>query len=426
MLHRPSFLSSALSRAFLFLPILLASASAETLSGSVTNGTVKKPAAGDDVVLIRLTQGMDEVARTKTDSKGRFSFNLNDPGAPHLVRAIHQGVTYYKMAPPGVSSVELEVFDVAKRLQDIAVTADVMRIQAQGGSLQVVRRFSLNNSSNPPRTQMNDQNFEFSLPDGAQLDSGMAKTANGQPVNSAPVPQSEKNRYAFIFPLRPGQTEFQVSFHMAYSGSANLDFKSLYPSQHVVVVLPNSMQFSPAAGGSFQAVQGGQSDTQVQIATNTQAGQSLAFKLSGTGTLPPPEPQGSAGSATQSSPPGKTGPPAETPGTSGTYRWYIIGFFALLLAAMAAYALRRPASPAAGTAQPTHASGPAIQGAAGSGSHEPALTSSSATLFQALKEELFELEMEHKQGAISADEYQKAKAALDQTLERAIKRQAKA
>jgi hypothetical protein len=43
-------------------------------------------------------------------------------------------------------------------------------------------------------------------------------------------------------------------------------------------------------------------------------------------------------------------------------------------------------------------------------------------LLEALKEELFQLEVEHKQGAISQQEYEKAKAALDQTLERAVKR----
>jgi hypothetical protein len=43
-------------------------------------------------------------------------------------------------------------------------------------------------------------------------------------------------------------------------------------------------------------------------------------------------------------------------------------------------------------------------------------------LLEALKEELFQLEMEHKQGRISQQDYDKAKAALDQTLERALKR----
>jgi hypothetical protein len=46
-------------------------------------------------------------------------------------------------------------------------------------------------------------------------------------------------------------------------------------------------------------------------------------------------------------------------------------------------------------------------------------------LFEALKEELFQLEVEHKQGRISQEEYSKAKEALDQTLERAVKRESK-
>jgi hypothetical protein len=43
-------------------------------------------------------------------------------------------------------------------------------------------------------------------------------------------------------------------------------------------------------------------------------------------------------------------------------------------------------------------------------------------LLQALKEELFQLETERLQNKISQQEYEQAKAALDQTLARAIKR----
>jgi len=52
-----------------------------------------------------------------------------------------------------------------------------------------------------------------------------------------------------------------------------------------------------------------------------------------------------------------------------------------------------------------------------------AARTSSSALLQALKDELFDLEVEHKQGRISQQEYEKTKAALDQTLERALKRE---
>jgi hypothetical protein len=47
-------------------------------------------------------------------------------------------------------------------------------------------------------------------------------------------------------------------------------------------------------------------------------------------------------------------------------------------------------------------------------------------LLDALKEEMFQLEMDHKQGRIPQEEYAKAKAALDLTLERALKKKATA
>jgi hypothetical protein len=67
---------------------------AEDLTGTVTNATTNKPSAGDDVILIKLGQGMEEASRVKSDAKGGFTLKLDDANAPHLVRVVHQGVTY--------------------------------------------------------------------------------------------------------------------------------------------------------------------------------------------------------------------------------------------------------------------------------------------------------------------------------------------
>ena len=47
-----------------------------------------------------------------------------------------------------------------------------------------------------------------------------------------------------------------------------------------------------------------------------------------------------------------------------------------------------------------------------------------STLMEGIKEELFHIEVERKQDQISQAEYERAKAALDQTLNRALKREA--
>ena len=405
-----------------FLPVL---ASAQTLTGTVTNGTNNKPASGDDVVLLSLMNGMQEAGRTQSDAKGGFSLKLDDSAGPHLVRVIHQGVTYHRMAPPGTTSVEVQVFDVAKKVSGIAVTADVMRFQSQGSELAGVRLFAVNNTSSPPRTQMNDQNFEFYLPEGAQIDQSMAETAGGQPINSAPVPQKEKNRYAFIFPLRPGETQFQVSFHLPYSGQANINPRAIYGAQHFVVMLPKSMQFTAGQGAAFVAMNDPrQPDSIVQVVSNTTVGQPLDFSISGTGTLAEagddsagaPAPAGSTASGRDSRPGGGLGPPIDAPDPLEKYRWYILGGFALLLAAGAIFVVGRSKATLPQFAA-SDVDVPGLPVAA-----KPAAVNRSGLLLDALKEELFQLEVEHKQAKISQAEYEKAKAALDQTLERALKR----
>ena len=219
-------------RVHLVLAILFLTsfAAGETLTGTVKNSTTDKPSAGDEIVLLKLGQGMEEAGRTKADAKGKFSFTIDDAQSPHLVRAIHQGVTYHRMAPRGTTSVEVEVYDVAKELGDLAVVADIMRVQAEKGELEVVRMFAVQNSSKPPRTQMNEHNLEFYLPEGAQVVGASAMTSGGQPVNSAPVPEDDKKtRYSFLFPLRPGLTQFQVAYTLPYTGQANLDPKRFIP-----------------------------------------------------------------------------------------------------------------------------------------------------------------------------------------------------
>ncbi|HKT70859.1 MAG TPA: hypothetical protein VJP83_15545, partial [Terriglobales bacterium] len=177
------------------LLLFTAGAFADSLTGTVTNGTNGKPSAGDDVVLIKLAQGMQEAGRTKTDSKGNFKLDVDNLSEPHLVRVNHQGVNYFQPAPPGTSSVNLQVFDVAKKLDAISTTVDVMRFQSQNGQLQVLELFAVQNNSKPPRSQMSDDNYEISLPPGAQIDTSLAKAPGGQPVNSAPVPLKQKGRY---------------------------------------------------------------------------------------------------------------------------------------------------------------------------------------------------------------------------------------
>jgi len=434
--------------------LLLATvAAAQTLTGTVKNATTSKPSAGDDVVLLKLGQGMEESGRTKTDAQGKFSFKLDDAQSPHLVRAIHEDVTYHRMAPPGTTSVDLDVYDVAKKVDGIKVVADIMRIQAAQGQMQIIREFGVQNSSNPPRTQMDEHNLEFYVPEGAQVipESATATTENGNPLKSAPVPEGEKNRYSFIFPLRPGLTRFEVAYQMPYSGSANVNPKSVYPLDHFVVMAPKSMQFAASAAAGFNLVNYPQEPSAaVEVASNTKPGQNLSFKVSGEGTLENPQEAGGqgpnqqgsaegeqsagpAGTQTNGRPGGGLGPPIDAPDPLQKYRWWILGSFAAVLLLGGVYVASRQQSAArALRVQRAGVSGLSVEvedeyESADMGVVKAVRTPaprSNSMLMEGIKEELFQLEIERRQGQISAAEYEKAKAALDQTLERALKREA--
>jgi hypothetical protein len=376
---------------------------AAKLNGTITNGTTGKPSAGDEVILIKLAAGMEEAGHTKTDAQGKFSLSFDDDKGMHLVRAIHQGVTYHQPAPPGSESVSVTVYDVGAKVEGIKAVADLMYVQTQQGKLGITRIFAVDNTSKPPRTQMNDANFEFYVPEGAEIDGAQAQTAGGQGVNVQPSPQAQKGRYAFVFPLRPGQTQFQVTYHLPYSGKATIDPKLIYPLQHFVAVLPRSIRFTPAQSGVYEDKQPpDQADGIAEVASNPHPGTKLAFDISGDGMLQSQDQEAANGHtnapAADARPGGGLGAPIEAPDPLDKYRGWIIGGFGIVLVTGAIYTVNRS------------------KGAM------PVAVSSGGGLLEGLKDELFQLEMEHKQGQISDAEYAKTKAALDQTLTRAIKR----
>ena len=386
---------------------------ATTITGTVTNGTNKSPAAHEDVILLKLQGGMSEEARTKSDAQGHYSVVAENGGAPHVLRVMHQNVSYNEPLPPGTEKKDVTVYDAAKKIDGITTSVDAMWIKAEPGTAQaqIAEMFVLKNASTPPRTQMSEKSFEFTLPAGAVIEFSEATSPGGVPIKSAAVPQGEAGRYAFIFPIRPGDTTFQIGYHLPYSGELKLDPKASYPTDHVAIGLPKSMQFAATNSGSVFQLMREENGTEMYVATSVKPGQPLGFKVSGTGSFPREQENAQAGDPNTADvrradnrPGGGLGTPEETPDALHQYRWVLIGGLLLILLGGAAWTVTRTGPPAIGAA----AAAPA---------------SRSALLLDALKEELFQLETERIQAKISPEEYEKAKSALDSALQRAIRKQ---
>src|SRR5487761_2672439 len=127
---------------FPVLALLLAGAMAHaaTITGTVTNKTTGKPSAGDSVVLVDVQAGMADAATATTDAQGHYSLQSPGMGA-YLIRVNHQGATYFIAAPQGSGPGDVTVFDVAPKLDNVGIDADMLLIEGAGGMLRVQERY---------------------------------------------------------------------------------------------------------------------------------------------------------------------------------------------------------------------------------------------------------------------------------------------
>ncbi|MFZ0302260.1 MAG: carboxypeptidase regulatory-like domain-containing protein [Terracidiphilus sp.] len=398
-----------------------AASHAAPVSGTVTDKTTGKPAAGDTVELLDVQAQMGAVAHATTNAQGHYT--LNTPGAgPYLIRVTHQGAPYFIAAPQGSGPGDVSVFDVAQKVQGVFIEADIMEMETDpSGQLSVSERWLVHNTSSPPTTQWSKRSFEIVLPDGAQVTDTQAQRPSGLPTQLTLDPDGPKGHYSFNFPIQPDDgdkdTQFQVVYTLPYS-SGKLDFKPqvTLPAENVAVILPKSMNLS---GSDFKPIN---SDPGVLtfLAKNATPGKTLVFTVSGTGSLPR-EQQGGQGdngqqAAPTNQPGGGIGAPINTPNPLSKYTWWILGGLALLLFAAAAFLLRKPSGAvayapvqAAAAGQPTvvHTATPANRNVA---------------MLSVLKDEMFEIESERIAGTLSNEEYAEQKAALEIVLKRALKK----
>jgi len=402
------------------------SAAAQTLTGIVTNKTNDRPAAGDDVVLLKLAQGMQELARTKSDSHGRFTLKVpaDEAGSLHLVRVTHDRANYFSPVPAGTTTVNVEVYTAAAELDGVSISEDVLQIQTtpDGGSLRVVEHYLVRNDSQPAKTLFSDHPFEIYLPAGATVDGSSAKAPGGMGVEQPLVPMGDPNHFAIIFPIRPGETEFNVWYRIPYKDSFTFQPRPTMPAEALGIMMPRSMNFKAGPGADFTSVSeqvGGKA--QAFLARNVKPSQPLGFTVSGKGELPRDSvaqnsgqagPAGSASTAdpdpnADTRPGGGLGTPLDKdaerdPWTK--YRWWILGALALAFAAAAGLMLRAP-GPAGGAAP-----------------LQPASPAGASVALQVLRDEMFAVETDRLEGRLTQAEYAELKAAYDIVLRRALAR----
>jgi hypothetical protein len=429
-------LKSILTTALAALCLTTSALAAGTLTGVVTNKTTGKPSPGDEVVLLSLIGGMQEAGHTTSDAQGHFSLDIPDNGM-HLVRVVHDKAPYFAPVTPGTTTVNVDVFNASAKVAGVTTEADTLHVQTDPGNtvLEITENFFVKNESTPPMTQYGDHPYEFYLAPGATVVASAAQGPAGMAVQASPMPvPGSPGHYAFIFPVRPGETRFQIRYTLPYKGSLKFTPHPISATNYIVV-MPKSMTFKPTDAGTFVP------DMDVPnaltfVARVAQPAQPLEFTVSGSGQLPREEasdgsdaqsgaqtsaaPEGGApapGAAPDNRPGGGLGPPIDAEGTNdpwAKYKFWILGGLGLLLAAGAGILLKtgqpnapRPASDPVPVPVPVP--------------FTPTPTAGSPVL-AALKDELFTLETDRLEGRIDEQEYAQHKAAIETLLKRALSR----
>lgn len=407
--------------AFLLIPLLCGGFgfAQNTVSGIVNNMTKSQPVAGDDVVVLRLGEGMQEESRTKTNAQGAFSLNVASPNDPHLLRVIHQGVNY-DQSFNGAGPFQITVYDAVPRIPNLRGRIGIAQIDSDGKVLKVSEAYLVTNNSDPPVTQARADNFVMTVPGNAVIDSAEARRGQGIWLKVTPQPVKGKpGRYLVDFPIRPGDTLVKFGYHMPYQSGMTLHLRVPYPIEKFGVMHPPSITFKALRTNTFDSPPGLANGLKLEAAmAQPLAGDVPAFQISGVGTAPEhgtegaaAPPAASSGARVENAPPvsAETNqqPPSRTPAPAAAVQergardlWVILAAIILLVVVGVTILLRMTRRPVIAAAGPAG---------------ERNLT------VDALKEELFQLETERAQGAISGEEYASTKDALDKSLERALR-----
>ena len=413
-----------------------ASAHAATLQGKVTNATTGRPAASVEVILLQLQGGMQPVANTKSDSQGQFTFDNPAIGAqPMLVRAVYKGVNFHQPLPPGKDSVEVNVYDLSGDAKAVTVPSHLIIFQPNGASLTVAEQLLIRNETKPPVAFFRaDGNFQFSLPDKAELKQVAAAGPAGMPVTQTPI-EKGGNKYAFAYAFRPGDSEVRLAYELPYAGdAATIKLTPSHGEPRMILVVPPSVTLSGDQLTSAGQEQG------MNLFEHTIAAGASAFTVKLSGTAPPPQEASNAGGDAQSANGRQGGEDAGTsggvpiqvvPGRLDSLKWPVFGILVIGFA-FGGYLLSRktvvvPGGGAAAVVNPVSSEkkkGTATR-LAGSAKAEAAVEQSTsmaaldqhtAMSLDGLKDLIFKLELRRQAGTISEADYAAERARAEQIL----------
>ena len=282
--------------------LLLCAPAWAAVTGTVVNRTTGQPQAAATVGLYTMGQdGLDLVEQTKSDAQGKFTINQEVQPGPHMIRAMLDAVTYNLMLPPGspATNLTVEVYNSSKQ-PGAAKVGKHMILFAPGSGQMVVDETYL--CSNGGKTTWNDPGhgtMRFYLPPAAGGKVAVNGTGPGGLPLGVPVDKtSAPDVYAVDFPVKPGETRFDLTYTVPYTEGAPYAGKIVTKDDDTYLISANGVTLQ---GENLNDL-GNEPRTQAHVYGFT-GGAAYRIVLTGTAQAAPPAPAENADAADSDSGP---------------------------------------------------------------------------------------------------------------------------
>jgi hypothetical protein len=228
------------------LLLLAALPALAAITGSVTNQTTGRPAAGVTVTLYKFGGGgMEPVDKVQTDPAGFFSIN-QAPAAqgPSMLRVEQDGVTYNKMIPPGSPSTNLaiSIYNATKQAGAAAVTKHMILLEPNNGQVTVNETILYKNDGKTTWSDPQNGTLRFYLPASAQGNVDVKGSApDGMPVPVPTQKTAQPDIYTAKFEIKPGETRFDLTYSVPYTEGAPYSGKIPTNDENTYLIVPNGV-----------------------------------------------------------------------------------------------------------------------------------------------------------------------------------------
>ncbi len=231
------------------LVLFSCSSALAAVSGTVINRSTGQPQPGATVGLNKLGgNGLELIDQAKSDAQGNFTINQSIQG-PHLLRTVYDGVSYNHMLPPGspTSGITVDVYNASTRPGAAKVSKHMLLLEPAGGKLAVSETFLYENDGKTAWNNPDKGTVHFYLPEGAGGKAQVNATApGGMPIGAPVVKTSKADVFAVDFPIKPGETRFDVTYSTPYVRGAPYEGKIVTEDENTYLIAPNGITLTGA------------------------------------------------------------------------------------------------------------------------------------------------------------------------------------